>query len=60
MKKFASLLTEEKRLKMNGKMMTDFVRALYSVKKIGLFFFHTYWSNCLNKHTPVLLRVKNI
>ena len=39
---------------------SDFLRALYSVyKKLGQFFFHTFWLTCLNKDTSVLLRVVN-
>ena len=40
---------------------SDILQALYSVyKKIGQFFFHTYFLNCLNKDTSVLLKVINI
>ena len=51
MKKFIALPTKEKRLRMNGKIMTlDFLRALYSVhNEIGQLFFHTYSVTCLNK-----------
>ena len=42
MKKFIALTTKEKQLKINGKMMTDFLQALYSVcKKLGQFFLHS-------------------
>ena len=48
MKKIIVLLTKEKRLRMNGKMVTpsEFLVALYSVhKKLGLFFFCTLLAN---------------
>ena len=61
MKKFVALLTKEKRLRMNGKMMTDFLQAFYSVyKKLGQFFFHTYLLTYLKKDTSVLLKIINI
>ena len=35
--------------------------ALYSVyKKLGQFFFHTYWLTCLKNNTLVVLKVVNI
>ena len=39
---------------------SDILRALYSVHKLGQFFFRTYLLNCLNKDTSVLLKVINI
>ena len=40
---------------------SDILRALYSVHKLGQFFFlFTYLLNCLNKDTSVLLKVINI
>ena len=36
-------------------------RALYSAyKKLGQFFFHTYWFTCLKNNTSVVLKVVNI
>ena len=54
MKKFAALLTKEKRLRMRENNDSDYLQALYSVyKKLGQFFSHT----CLNKDTSVILKV---
>ena len=39
---------------------SDILRALYSVHKLGQFFFRAYLLNCLNKDTSVLLKVINI
>ena len=39
---------------------SDILQALYSVHKLGQFFFCTYLLNCLNKDTSVLLKVINI
>ena len=61
MKKLIALLTKEKWLRMNGKMMTDFLQGLYVMyKKLGQFFFHTYLITCIKKEKAVLLKAKNI
>ena len=55
------ITNEEKHLRMNGKMMTDFLRALYcTYEKLGKFFFHTYSITCLRKNSSILLKVINI
>ena len=53
MKKFVALLTNEKRLRMDGKTMTPTFSELYRVyiKELDQFFFHTYSLTCLNKDT---------
>ena len=50
---------KEKRLLMNGKMMTLTFFKLYTVyiKEEGQLLSHIYFSTCLNKDTPVLLIV---
>ena len=59
MKKFVPLPTKEKRLTMNGKIITLTFFEFYSVyKKIRTILFHTYSLTCLNKDTSVLLKVK--
>ena len=51
MKKSVALLMKEKWLRMNGKMMTDFVQVFYSkCKKLGQFFFHTYLLTCKERY----------
>ena len=56
MKKFVVLLTKEKRLRMNRKMMTlTFFKTILS---LGQFFFHTYSLTCLNKDSSLLLKLK--
>ena len=46
MKKFIALVMTEKQPRINGKMMTDFLVALYSAyKKLRQFFFHTLLLN---------------
>ena len=58
MKKLVAFLTKEKKLRMNGKMITLTFFQLYTVyiKKLGQFFFHAYSLTCLNKDTSVLLK----
>ena len=62
MEKLIALLTKEKWLRMNGKMMTlIFFLALYSVYiTFRQFFFHTYLLTCLKKDTSVLLKVNKL
>ena len=62
MKKFVALLTKQKRLSMNVKMMTlFFFEALYSVcKKLRQFFLHTCSLTCSEKDTSPLLKVVSI
>ena len=58
MKKFVALLTNEKRLRINEKMMTLTFFKLYTVhiKKLGQCVFHTYSLACLKEDTSVLLK----
>ena len=51
MKKFFSLLVKERWLRMNGKIMTLTFAELFKCifKKLGQFFFHTYFIACLSK-----------
>ena len=59
MKKFVALLTNQKKLWMNGNMMTFTFFELYIVyiNKLGQIFSHTY---SLNNDASVLLKVINI
>ena len=61
MKKFVALVTKEKgKVAMNEweNDCSGMLQALYcEYKKLGQFFFHTYSLTCLNKDTPVLLKV---
>ena len=62
MNKFVALLAKEKRLRMNGKIISAFRRALHNAcKKLGQFFFGTYSLTCLKRKTSaVLFEVINI
>ena len=59
MKKFVVLLTKEKQLRMNGKMisLTSFEFYTVHIKSVQ-FFFLTYLLICLNKEALVLLSYK--
>ena len=60
MKKFVVLLTNENQLKNDWENDdSDFIRDLYSVYNMYIYFFHTCLLTCLKKDTSVLLKVTN-